>query len=171
MPTGKELKRLRGKLITAAEVAALIGVGVDRYRKWEERDTDPNDTGDIEKVEKYFGVPLQGLKDLKFFDFVQTPDKNQDFRDRLISSLEREKKLLERENERLNRDLDLSLGEVRHNLLLSRAIAETNQNLLIELLAKQRKVRPDELAVEVGKENGEKYKSMKEEGSFAYVGK
>lgn len=73
MAAGKEIKRLRGKNITASQAASLIGVGVDRLRKWEERDTDPSDTGDIAKVERYFGVTLSDLKTLKSFDFVETP--------------------------------------------------------------------------------------------------
>lgn len=87
-----------------------------------------------------------------------------DYKDKYIASLERE-------NARLQKDLDLSLGEVRHNILLSRATAEVTQNLVIEFLAKQRKMTWEELAVEVGKLNGERYQRIKEEGSFAYVGK
>src|SRR5688572_25603176 len=75
MATGKEIKRLRGK-ISAARVAELIGVDADRLRKWEERDTDPKDTGDVEKVEAYFGVTLSELADLTNFDFVKKPKGN-----------------------------------------------------------------------------------------------
>lgn len=88
---------------------------------------------------------------------------NPDYKDALIASQQRE-------IVRLKKDLDLSLGELRHNILLSRAIAETNQNMLIELLAKQRSASVEDLAAEVGRENGEKYQRMKEEGNFAYVG-
>jgi len=72
MATGKEIKRLRGKEITAAKAAKFIGVGVDRLRKWEERDSDPSDTGDIAKVEAYFGCKLGQLKEIKSFDFVES---------------------------------------------------------------------------------------------------
>jgi hypothetical protein len=68
MATGREIRRLRGK-VPAAKVAALIGVNVDRLRKWEERDSDPKDTGDAKKVEDYFGVELSGLAKLDNFDF------------------------------------------------------------------------------------------------------
>lgn len=71
MAAGKEIKRLRGKDVTASKAAKFIGVGVDRLRKWEERDSNPNDTGDIAKVEAYFGVKLDGLPMLKSFDFVE----------------------------------------------------------------------------------------------------
>lgn len=71
MAAGKEIKRLRGKDVTASKAAKLIGVGVDRLRKWEERDSDPSDTGDIAKVEAYFGVKLDQLETLKSFDFVE----------------------------------------------------------------------------------------------------
>lgn len=77
--------------------------------------------------------------------------------------------LLERENKRLQKDLDLSLGELRHNILLTRAIASTNQDLLIEILAKQRKVDPDLVFGEANKLFAEYYKKMKEEGKFADV--
>jgi hypothetical protein len=71
MATGKEIKRLRGKDVTASKAAKLIGVGVDRLRKWEERDSDPSDTGDIAKVEAYFGRKLDALHEIKAFDFVE----------------------------------------------------------------------------------------------------
>lgn len=71
MAVGKEIKRLRGKDVTASKAAKFIGVGVDRLRKWEERDSDPSDTGDIAKVEDYFGVKLDKLHTLKSFDFVE----------------------------------------------------------------------------------------------------
>lgn len=73
MAAGKEIKRLMGKEVTAEQLATLIGVGVDRFRKWLERDSDPRDTGDIQKVEQYFGVPLSGLAGLQKFDFVEKP--------------------------------------------------------------------------------------------------
>jgi hypothetical protein len=73
MATGKEIKRLRGGETSAAKVASLIGVGVDRLRKWEERDVDPSDTADIEKVEAYFGCALNQLKNIKDFEFVKRP--------------------------------------------------------------------------------------------------
>jgi transcriptional regulator with XRE-family HTH domain len=73
MATGKEIKRLRGGETSAAKVASLIGVGVDRLRKWEERDVDPSDTADIEKVEAYFGCALSQLKNIKDFEFVKRP--------------------------------------------------------------------------------------------------
>lgn len=77
MAAGKEIKRLRGKDVTASKAAKFIGVGVDRLRKWEERDTNPTDTGDIQKVEMYFGCSLGDLAKLKEFDFVQFPRENE----------------------------------------------------------------------------------------------
>lgn len=71
MATGKEIKRLRGKDVTASKAAKFIGVGVDRLRKWEERDTDPVDTGDRAKIEAYFGVKLDQLHTVASFDFVE----------------------------------------------------------------------------------------------------
>lgn len=76
MAAGKEIKRLRGRDVTASKAAKFIGVGVDRLRKWEERDSDPSDTGDITKVEAYFGVKLDQLSTLKSFDFVEKRAEN-----------------------------------------------------------------------------------------------
>lgn len=163
MAVGKEIKRLRGKKTSAADAANLIGVSVDRLRKWEERDSDPSDTGDIKKVEDYFGVSLNEIKSIKSFDFVEFP------RGKALESKHIE--LLERENKRLQRDLDISLGELRHNSLLARAVSETNQELLVELIAGLRKQKYETVALQVRTANGEKYQRMKEEGKFADVGK
>lgn len=86
------------------------------------------------------------------------------YKDKYIQSLERE-------NARLQKDLDLSLSEARHNALLTRAIAETTQELLIEFLAGKNKKAYEVLADSASIKNGEKYKRMKEEGNFAHVGK
>jgi transcriptional regulator with XRE-family HTH domain len=164
MATGKEIKRLRGKKVTAAKAAALIGVGVDKLRKWEERDTDPSDSGDIQRVEDYFGQKLSQLNQIKSFDFVETPRGTSDFRDKYIASLERE-------NERIQRDLDVNLSELKDNILLIRAMSETTQELLISILAKQSKKDLDSIAGDVGKANGEKFRKLKEVDKFVYVDK
>lgn len=77
---------------------------------------------------------------------------------------------LERENERLRKDLNISLGGLRHNALLARAVAETNQQLLIELLVKQRKSDQTSVRLEVNRVNGENYKRMKEVDNHDGVG-
>lgn len=72
MAAGKEIRRLRishGKKISVARVASLIGVDSERLRKWEYKDIDPYDSSDIQKIETYFGVPLNKLKDLDDFQF------------------------------------------------------------------------------------------------------
>lgn len=67
MATGYEIKRLRTQeKKSAQEVADFIGVDASRLRKWEERDTDPKDTGDIKKVLEYFNI--ESLSDLSKFD-------------------------------------------------------------------------------------------------------
>lgn len=90
--------------------------------------------------------------------------KEGDFRGKYIESLERE-------NKRLQHDLDISLGELRHNSLLARAVSETNQELLVELIAGLRKQKYETVALQVRTANGEKYQRMKEEGRFADAGK
>ena len=97
-------------------------------------------------------------------DLTLLKSDNADYKDKYIASIEKE-------NTRLNRDLELSLGELRHNILMTRAMAETNQNLLIELLAKQRKVSVAAVVEDANKLFAVSYKRMKEEGSFAHVGK
>jgi hypothetical protein len=79
-----------------------------------------------------------------------------DYRDEFIL-------LLKAENLRLKRDLDKSLGDLRKNALLARSVAETNQDLLIEILSKQRRSSIETISLEVGKANVEKYKALKEE--------
>ena len=74
MPAGKHLKRLReGQLhkISAEKAAVYIGVNAGRYTKWEQRDVDPKDTGDIEKVESYFNCSLKNLEKLENFQFYE----------------------------------------------------------------------------------------------------
>lgn len=72
MAAGKEIKRLResaSKKISADYAASLIGVDVERLRKWEYRNADPFDTADKIKVEKYFGCPIDKLETLDNFQF------------------------------------------------------------------------------------------------------
>lgn len=78
--------------------------------------------------------------------------------------------LLKDQNAYLKRQLDLSLGEIRHSALHARALAETNQDLLVEMISKQRRQAVEVVSLEVGKANGEKYKRLKKEGSFPDVG-
>lgn len=69
MAAGKEIKRLRGNM-SAQEAATLIGVDVDRLRKWEQRDVDPKDSGDILRVENFFGLPISDLPKLDNFQWT-----------------------------------------------------------------------------------------------------
>lgn len=69
MATGKELKRLRLKAgFSAKAIADYIGVGVDAYRKWEERDANPRGPDKV-KVERYFGTTLEDLTKLDSFEY------------------------------------------------------------------------------------------------------
>ena len=72
MAAGQEIKRLRGS-ISVEKVANLIGVNAGRLRKWEQRDADPKDSGDIAKIEAYFGVPIKELPNLDNFQFLELP--------------------------------------------------------------------------------------------------
>lgn len=68
MAAGKEIKRLRGN-VSAAKAANLMGVDPERLRKWEERNVDPKDVGDINAVESFFGCTLKDLETLDNFQF------------------------------------------------------------------------------------------------------
>lgn len=74
MAAGREIKRLREnqpKKVSAEMAASLIGVDVERLRKWEQRDADPKDSEDIRKVEKYFGQSVSKLNLLENFQFYE----------------------------------------------------------------------------------------------------
>jgi transcriptional regulator with XRE-family HTH domain len=73
MAAGKEIRRLRDK-VSAQQVATLIGVDAAKLRKWEQRDANPKDSGDITKVEKYFGTKIDQLHKLETFQFIPKPD-------------------------------------------------------------------------------------------------
>lgn len=78
---------------------------------------------------------------------------NSDYRDKVIA-------LLERENERLRKELEVSLNKIRRGLALARAISETNQGLLVELLAKKNKMTVGDLSVKAGKENDARFQGI-----------
>jgi hypothetical protein len=130
MATGKEIKRLRGKT-SAGRVADLIGVGVDRLRKWEERDSDPSDSGDVSKVERYFGVPLGKLRDLKTFDFVEFHKLDTDYKDKYIASLERE-------NQRLQNDLETNSAELMARTEVIAGVQAAMMEILMVIASKEK---------------------------------
>lgn len=166
MAAGKEIKRLRGKT-SARVVADLIGVGVDKLRKWEERDADPSDSGDIEKVERYFGLSLNQLAGLKNFDFVQISRGTEHQKDELIKSLRDQIQDLKDHNQTLKDQVNSLKGQFRHLLLLTLAKVTTNQNALADLLVKQKIAAAKEVEDRLGKENDDYYESEKNELGIA----
>lgn len=89
MPAGEEIKRLRGR-ISAQEAATLIGVDVERLRKWESRNVDPKDSDDIRAIEGYFGVSLKELSKLENFQFIpksKNGSKREDFTDMPMNAI------------------------------------------------------------------------------------
>lgn len=78
---------------------------------------------------------------------------------------------LERENDLLRKQLDISLGEQRHRSLLTLAIVETLQELVVEFLAGSNRKRFEELIDTSNTKIGEKYQKMKEAGSFPFADK
>jgi DNA-binding Xre family transcriptional regulator len=69
------------------------------------------------------------------------------------------------------KNLQASLSDLKENVLLIRAMQETTQELLAEVLAKQNKKSRQDILGDVGKANGEKYVKLTEEGKFVYAGK
>lgn len=65
MAFGKEIKRLREEVpISAQKLADLIGIDVERMRKWEQKDMDPRHE-DAMKIEGFFGMDLKAVMALK----------------------------------------------------------------------------------------------------------
>jgi transcriptional regulator with XRE-family HTH domain len=93
MATGKEIRRLREtqeRKISVAKAASLIGVDSERLRKWEQKDIDPYDNSDIQKIEKYFGVPLHNLKDLDHFLFIKAPGEDKQNFSKIVEAYAKE---------------------------------------------------------------------------------
>lgn len=155
MFTGKQIRdkrKLEGLSVKA--LALKIGVEEDNLYKWE-KGTKPSNPEDYLKVSKWLeNVPRENGKVVAVSDFKAHGSGDQDYREKYIDSLERE-------NKRLQKDLDASLGDLLENALLARSVAETNQDLLIEILSKQRKASVDDISGEVGKANIAKYKILK----------
>lgn len=146
MAAGKEIKRLRGS-VSAERVAHLIGVPSGRLRKWEERDTDPKDTGDIRAVEIFFGCRLADLKNLEYVEWRPrnpTPGNNEpsDLLNRYVQTLERqvaEKDTVVREvNERLIA-IEKSLSEAKRNQQVMYSVQAAFQEVVLPLLAGPRR--------------------------------
>lgn len=140
MAAGREIKRLRGK-VSAADAARLIGVGVDRLRKWEERDADPSDSGDIKRVEAYFGCSLTELKDLKSFDFVEVSRDTEDYQKKYIRLLEKNLADLEERN----RQIMVSLADLRRGQNSQTAMMRVMQEFLYPLIAEKKKQKPEDI--------------------------
>jgi len=164
MAFGSDLKKLRGK-ISAQKVADLIGVGVDRLRKWEERDIDPSDTGDIAAVERYFGCKLVEIGKLQKFDFVENGNRgtstnqddtatNDDYRIKYIRSLEEQ-------NRSLKDQISSLTGQLRHLMLIVAAKQETNQNALVDILVKLKIESAQKVEDRISKENVGNYQKQK----------
>src|SRR5436190_3471612 len=132
-------------------IAKLLGVTERTLMYWTQDRNPKIPTAETQrKIRELF------MKHSSGFDITTDLEDQTSVKDKLIAALERE-------NARLQKDLDLSLGELRHNVLLIRAMQETTQEMLSELLAKQRKTKVEEIAADAGKANGEKYLKLKEE--------
>jgi|GEM_PF-2658034 len=142
-------------------IAKVLGVTDRGVKYWLQENPKKPSAATMARINELFQNHKKGIN---IFDRPTEADSVFDYKEKYIAALERE-------NARLQRDLDLSLGELRHNVLLQRAVAETTQELLVEVLAKQRKMTQEELSYTVSTMNVEKYQTLKEEGNFGVAGK
>lgn len=87
-----------------------------------------------------------------------------DFKDKYMRSLEDQIATLKSQ-------VNLLTAEMRHIILINQAIAQTNRDLLIEIIAKQRKVPLNELKIEVGKALSVNYEKARKRDIVVDVGK
>ena len=66
MSFGKEIKRLRELAgITSEKMAEVLGInGVEKYRNWEKRDTNPK-FPDLNNIEQIFEMSLEEIMNLQ----------------------------------------------------------------------------------------------------------
>ena len=82
------------------------------------------------------------------------------FKDKYISSLEEQNRLLKEQ-------LNLATGQLRHLLLATQAKVDTNQNALADLLVKQKIVVASEVEDRLSKDNLKNYLKLKAEAGIA----
>lgn len=147
MAAGKEIKRLRGS-ISVQKVASLIGVDVERLRKWEQRDADPKDSGDVAAVEAYFGRPISELSRLDNFQFVprtlslKSTSPVAEYRDKYILLLEKLNQEKDREIKEIHEKFtafERMLTEAKRNQEVIYAFQMAFQETVLPLLIGQRK--------------------------------
>lgn len=155
MAAGKEIKRLRLKAEASADkVAGLIGVSAGALRKWEERDTDPSDSGDIRKVERYFGVSLAGLPAIQNFDFVKK-DLTDDYKEKYLALLEEHKELMKQL---------FNLPALEDRLLGLESRVDANVAYFAKTVAQAQKKDQEAILFELGKIAGDLKKSREKKG-------
>lgn len=95
-------------------------------------------------------------------NLAQMADTN-DYRGRYIISLEDRIKDKDDRIKTLEDQLNLVIGQLRHVILLTHALSETNQDAIIQMMAKQKIASGDELNERMGIMNTENYQNMKDE--------
>lgn len=130
------------------EVADALGVTLRQVQNYLKGEKAPTPGQDVQlKIRESFANYKEGQPLIKRQD-------DGEWKSKYITALERE-------NARLQRDLDINLAELRNDILLQRALSETTQDMLVELLAKQRKAPLDEVAYIVSTMNGERFQALK----------
>lgn len=159
MAAGAELKRIRlANSKSANSFAKLLGVDVERYRKWEQKDANPRED-DAEIVKCYFKIKT--LEELAEIDELpkssgkydepsigESKNKTPDFTQDLINSLKKNIEILEQTNrdqaDRVNRllksnsdlmlQLQTNLESLTRNHLTSHAMNEAFHEEIVDLL-------------------------------------
>lgn len=80
-----------------------------------------------------------------------------------IAELKGDKKNLSDQVKMLQEQLSLVMGQLRHVLLLTHALSETNQDAMIQVMAKLKIGEADAIDEQLGIKNTESYQNMKDE--------
>lgn len=80
-----------------------------------------------------------------------------------VNDLKGDKKILSDQVKMLQDQLSLVTGQLRHVLLLTHALSETNQDALIRVMEKQKIGEADAISEQLGIKNTESYQNMKHE--------
>lgn len=151
--------------MTQAEIAEIAGYKRTYLSEALSKDEPPAKM--ISKLKLTFSDILENRQkqtDSVVGDFQPHYGHKSDYRDDFII-------FLKREISRLERLLDISLEQIRENLIVIRSLQDVSQDLLTELLAKKRNAPVAKVAEEISRANSERYKKLKAESNLFYEDK
>jgi transcriptional regulator with XRE-family HTH domain len=80
MAFGKEIKRIKEThKYSAKKMADILGVDVERLRKWMQKDSDPRD-GDVAKIEENTGFELSQFSEIERLPVLGIPNSSSTFK-------------------------------------------------------------------------------------------